>query len=58
MKIEVRIPCCPKCAMRWLGRNSLVWVLALATLAGLGALRALRWLNGDNYYSSVGKDDR
>jgi hypothetical protein len=58
MKIEFKLPCCPKCMIKRLGRYTIVWVLALSTLAGLAALRALRWLNGDDYYSSVGKDGR
>ena len=57
MKIEVKLPCCPKCAVKKLGRYAVVWTLAVATLTGLGALRVLRWINGDDYYSSVGKDE-
>jgi hypothetical protein len=55
MKLEVKLPCCPKCAVKKAGRHSVVWLLAGATLLGLGGLRVLRWLF-DEGYGSIGEE--
>jgi hypothetical protein len=56
MKLEIKLPCCPKCLAKKAGRHSVVWLLTGVTLLGIGALRLGRWLF-DEGYGSLGEEE-
>jgi hypothetical protein len=45
MKIEVKIPCCPKCMAKTATKHAIVALIAFGAVVGLGVLRLLRWIS-------------